>query len=95
MTIANDLVSFYIGMYNTGKVSLMLLFTTGVSKDVFLTTYRSFIKEEILIPIEKLPNEEKLKLVSECKETGLNFSNETLTNSAKILHTIKFINANS
>jgi hypothetical protein len=95
MTIANDLVSFYLGLYNTGKVSLMLLFTTGVAKEVFLSTYRSFVNDEILVSIESLPTEEKLKLVSECRETGLNFSNETLINSAKILHTIKFINANS
>ncbi len=95
MTVTNDLVAFYLGMYNSGQVSLTLLFSIGVAKDVFISTYKSFIKEGILTPVESLPTEEKVSLVSECKETGLNFSNQSLTDSAKILHTIKFINENS
>lgn len=95
MTITNDLVAFYLGMYNTGKVSLMLLFTTGVSKEVFLSAYKNFVNENILTPVEQLTTEKKIYLVAECKGTGLKFSDQTLTDAAKILHTIKFINENS
>lgn len=95
MTIQNNLVAFYLGMYNSGQVSLMLLLTTGVAKEVFLSTYKMFVLDKSITPIEKLPEDEKIKLVSECKETGINFTNSTLTDSARILHIIKFINENS
>lgn len=95
ITVENNLVAFYLGMYNTGKITLGFLFTIGVSKEVFLATYKMLLKDGSLQPIEKLPEDEKKELVSECKTAELNFTNSTLIDAAKILHTIKFINANS
>lgn len=95
LTIENNLVGFYLSMYNAGTASLLLLIDTPVSKEVFLSTYKNFIKEKLIEPIEKLPEENKKELVKECRDTGLSFTNESLINSAKILHTIKFINDNS
>ncbi len=95
ISVENNLVAFYLGMLNNGTASLNLIISTGVSKDVFLYTYKKFINDKTFLPIEELPKEEKEILVKECIDTGLNFTNETLINSAKILHTIKFINENS
>lgn len=95
MTVVNNLVAFYLGMYNTKSVSLMLLISTSVSIEVFLSIYKTFVAEKVIPPIEELPKEEKLKLVDECRQTGLKFTNETLTNSARILYVLKYINDNA
>lgn len=95
VTITNNLVAFYLSMYNAGTASLLLLIDTPVSKDVFLSTYKMLIADKSIAKIEDLPNDDKIKLVTECRKTGLNFSNETLINASKILHVINFINANS
>lgn len=95
MNVIDNLAAFYISMFNGGRVSLGFLFTIEVSKEVFLSTYKKFVNDKILIPIEELPEEKKKELIKECRSTGLKFSNQTLTNSARILHTLKFINENS
>jgi hypothetical protein len=48
--------------------------------------------KENLTPIENLPEEIKMDLVRECRQTGLKFTNETLREAARVLHTLKFIN---
>lgn len=88
-------MAFYLMMYNAGTVSLLLLLDSVVPKEVFLSTYKTFVAEKVIPPIEELPKEEKLKLVDECRQTGLKFTNETLTNSARILYVLKYINDNA
>jgi hypothetical protein len=33
-----------------------------------------------------------MDLVRECRQTGIRFTNETLRQAARVLHTLKFIN---
>ena len=54
ISVENNLVAFYINMLKEGKVSLELLFTTGVAKEVFLSTYKLFLKDELLKFIIKI-----------------------------------------
>ena len=68
---------------------------TSVAKAIFRLTYKSFITEKIMIPIEQLPTEEKKELVDECRKTGEFFTNETLTEKCKALYVIKTINENT
>lgn len=96
-----SLSALYVGMYKKERVMgikinyLQHIIDSVISKKVMLLIYRDLIKDKWLTPIEDLPTYEKQQLVNECRDTGLFFTNETLIRSAKILHTIKFINANS
>jgi hypothetical protein len=62
-----------------------------VHSRVLLRTYDLLIKED-LTPIEDLPEKLKMDLVRECRATVLKFTNESLRDAARILHTLKFIN---
>lgn len=62
-----------------------------VSKKVMLLIYYDLIKDEWLQLIEDLPKEKINEYRNECNDSGTVFSK----NTARILHTIKFINENS
>jgi hypothetical protein len=78
-------------MYNRNKSMLDFFIASEVPKRVLLRTYELLVRED-LTPIEKLPEEIKMDLVRECRATGLKFTNDSLRNAARILHTLKFIN---
>lgn len=89
-----ELSIYFVSFYNrTGN--LLFLISSHVPKITMLHLYDTFIMENSITPIEKLPEENKRQLVKECRETGWDFTNASLISSAKILHTIKFINENS
>jgi hypothetical protein len=78
-------------MYSRNKDMLDYFIESEVPKRVLLRTYELLVRED-LTPIEDLPEEIKKDLVRECRETGISFTNETLREAARILHTLKFIN---
>jgi len=77
-------------MYQREKSMLDFLITSAVPKRVLLRRYQLFLNEGMK-KIEDLPEELKTELVRECRATGLRFTNETLREAARILHTLKFI----
>lgn len=93
MSITFSLSAFYISMYNNKSASLILLSETVVAKEVMVSTYKKFVNEKLITPIENLMIEEKIKLWEECKSSGVDKSK--IVDAAKILHTLKFINENS
>lgn len=95
MKVEFSLSAMYLTMYQKDKKYLKDFIECTVPRETLLKVYSLFVKEENILPIEKLPELEKVALVNECRETGINFTNINLINSAKILHTLKFINANS
>ena len=92
MTVTQDLSIFFIGMYNNNKSTLNFLFEGFVPKYVFRKEYEIMIRFYGLEPIENLEQGKKKELVSECRATGIFFTNQTLIEAAKTLHVIKFIN---
>lgn len=97
MYVNDTLCAFFVTMFNKCKddEAIKFFFEGAVPQDIFLSIYKTFIKENGLIPIEDLPKEKKIELTTECRKTGLNFTNETLTNACRILYTLNFINENS
>jgi hypothetical protein len=85
-----ELCPMFIGQYNKGLLNYLI--TSDVPKIVLLRVYDLMLVEEKLIPIEKLPEEEKKNLVTECRATGIKFTNRSLIEAAKILHVVRFIN---
>lgn len=86
-----DLCPMFIGQYNRGNLDYLI--TSEVPKIVLLRVYNLMLIVEGLIKIEDLPDEEQKKnLVTECRATGIKFTNESLREAARILHVIKFIN---
>jgi hypothetical protein len=85
-----ELASKFVGMYNRNKSMLDFFIENPVPKRVLLRTYELLVRED-LTPIEDLPEELKVDLVRECRGTGIRFTNETLRQAARILHTLKFI----
>ena len=85
-----ELASKFVAQYNRNKDMLDFFITSPVHSKVLLRTYDLLVKEN-LIQIENLPLETKIELRDECKATGLKFTNETLRQAARILHTLKFI----
>jgi tRNA nucleotidyltransferase/poly(A) polymerase len=81
----------FAAMYQREKGLLDYLIESAVPRKVLLRRYELLLMEN-LTPIENLPDEIKKELVRECRATGLKFTNETLRNAARILHTLKFIN---
>jgi hypothetical protein len=86
-----ELASKFVSMYNRNKSMLDFFIESEVPKRVLLRTYELLVREN-LTRIENLPEEIKKELVRECRATGLKFTNETLRDAARILHTLKFIN---
>lgn len=86
-----ELASKFVGMYNRNKDMLDFFIESEVPKRVLLRTYE-LLTNEGLTKIEDLPEDIKMNLVKECRATGLRFTNDTLRNAARILHTLKFIN---
>jgi hypothetical protein len=82
----------FAGMYQREKSMLDFLITSEVPRRVLLRRYQLLINEGT-IKIEDLPDDEKKKLVSQCRATGLRFTNESLRDAARILHTLKTISA--
>lgn len=95
MTATNSLTAMYVTMYNESPKVLLHIIESEVSKTIMLQTYRMLVNDGSMPEIEKIPIPDKIKLVDECRITGMVFNTKSLTDSAKILHTIKFINANS
>jgi len=85
------LYEHFVLMYNKNKSTLKYLLESGVPKIILIDVYKSLLRDNLIIPIEQLPEDDKKELVSECRTTGLFFTNESLIRSAKILHTLKFI----
>ncbi|HEY9362140.1 MAG TPA: hypothetical protein VIQ00_02680 [Chitinophagaceae bacterium] len=92
MTVTQDLSIFFIGMYNKKKSTLNFLFEAYVPKHIFKREYEIMIRFYGLEPIENLNKERKKELVSECRATGIFFTNQTLIEAAKTLHVIQFLN---
>jgi hypothetical protein len=86
-----ELASKFVGMYNRNKSMLDFFIESEVPKRVLLRTYE-LLTNEGLTKIEDLPEDIKMNLVKECRATGLRFTNDTLRQAARILHTLKFIN---
>lgn len=98
MRINIELAAFFIGIYNKNKESktcLEFLVDAGVPKKILLDTYKDFLAQEALMPVELLIKEKQRELVGKCRETGLKFNNERLADAARILYTINFINQNT
>lgn len=85
-----DLSAKFAGMYQRQKSILDYLIDSEVPRRVLLKTYELLLQEG-LTKIEDLPEDLKMNLVRECRETGLRFNNESLREAARILHTLKFI----
>jgi hypothetical protein len=85
-----ELASKFVGMYARNKSMLDFFIESEVPKRVLLRTYELLVREN-LTPIENLPEEIKKELVIECRATGIRFTNKTLREAARILHTLKFI----
>lgn len=92
MTVDLNLLAFFASLYKKDKKNLDFLIESAVPKDVMSKVYEIMIRFYGLEPIENLEEEKKKELVSECRATGLFFTNKTLTEAAKTLHVIKFIN---
>lgn len=86
-----ELASKFVAQYNKHRDMLDFFITSPVHSRVLLRTYDLLVKED-LTKIEDLPESEKTDLVRECRATGIRFTNETLRQAARILHTLKFIN---
>lgn len=87
------LTGLFVNIYNKYKgENKTYIPNTSVAKITMIQVYESFIKEGILISIEKLSFEDKMSLVDECRATGATFTNETLIQQSKILHVIRTIN---
>jgi hypothetical protein len=86
------LAARFTEMYTRQKEILDFFIECAVPKRVMLRTYDLLVKED-LVPIEKLPDEVKKELVSECRKTNIRFTNQSLIEAARILHTLKFISA--
>lgn len=95
MNVQIEMTSFFVGMVNRDKNNFKFLISSGVPKNILLKTYKMFIRDELFLPIELLLKEEKMKLVDKCRETGLRFTNESLSDAARILQTLNLINGNS
>lgn len=91
MTINQQLTAFFVNKYNEDNSRLKYIVDYEVPKLSIIPIYKQFLKEEILVPIEKLNYEEKEILRQELLKHNIPVTQI----SAKILHTIKFINANS
>lgn len=85
-----DLSAKFAGMYQRQKSILDYLIDSEVPRRVLLKTYELLLQEG-LTKIEDLPEDLKMNLVRECRDTRLIFTNETLREAARILHTLKFI----
>jgi hypothetical protein len=84
------LAARFTEMYTRQESILDFLIEAAVPKRVMLRTYDLLVKED-LIPIEKLPDEVKKQLVAECRKTNIRFTNQSLREAARILHTLKFV----
>lgn len=80
----------FAGMYKRERSMLDFLIESPVPRRVLLKRYELFLNEGMK-KIEDLPEDLKMNLVRECRETGLRFNNESLREAARILHTLKFI----
>ena len=87
--IEHELSAKFVVMYKNGHLDFLI--ESGVPKRILLRLYHLFLLEENLTPIEDLPEETKKELVKECRATGLKFTNKSLIEAARILHTLKFI----
>ena len=91
MTVDFTLSAFFVSLYKKDKKNLDFLIESAAPKDVMGKVYEILVRENELIPIENLEESEKKELVKECRQTGIQFTNRTLTDAAKILHMVKFI----
>ena len=88
MNVDLELYEFFMSMYNKDKSTLKYLLESEPPKIVLTRIYELLLLDK-MIPIEQLPEEKKRALVTECRATGLFFTNESLIRSARILHTLK------
>ena len=95
MNIQIELTSKFVEMSKVDNNGFCFVISAGVPKKILLKTYEIFVRDEIILPIEILNKEEKIKLVDKCRETGLKFTNQTLSDSERILHTLNLINENT
>lgn len=95
MTATNNLTAMYVTMYKDSPKILFHIIDSQASKTVMLQSYRMLVNDGSMQPIENIPVIDKIKLVDECRATGMAFNNKSLTDSARILHAIKFINSNA
>lgn len=95
MIMINSLTAMYVTMYKENEKVLFHIIDSQASKTIMLQTYRMLINDGSLQSIEDIPVFDKIKLVDECRSTGIIFNNKNLTDASRILHTIKFINENS
>ena len=95
MNIQIELTSKFVEMYNVDSNGFCFIISAVVPKKILLKTYEIFVRDEIILPIEILNKEDKMKLVDKCRETGLKFTNQSLSDAARILHTLNLINENT
>ena len=95
MNVQIELSSLFVEMSNVDNNGFCFVISAVVPKKILLRTYEMFVRDEILLPIEILNKEDKIKLVCKCRETGIKFTNQSLSDAARILHTLNLINENS
>lgn len=94
--INTSLSVLFVKIYNDRKAEDKNYIPCGsVAKEIMIKMYDKFVAENLIEPIEKLPETEKKLLVEECRLTGEDFTNETLITTSKIFHVIKQINSYS
>lgn len=91
ISINQQLTAFFVSRYNGDNSRLKFIVDGSVSKVSIVPIYNQFIKEKMLTPVERLSDEEK----EEIRQELLKYDIPLTVISAKILHTIKFINENS
>lgn len=96
MTINQNLAVLFVGIYNNFKAKgIAYIPNTEVAKIVMISTYNSFVRNKEIKPIEELPEEEKKRLVAECREMKKDYTNTTLIEQVKVLYVIENINCYS
>lgn len=94
MTIDEKLTIYFAVNYQ--KIfPLDFLITSMVPRIVLLKMYEVIIAYKVSIPIELLLKEEKIALTDKCRETGLFFTNKTLTEASMILYTLNYFRKNN
>ena len=94
MNLYFTMSAFFLSIYSKDKNNLVFILESYVPKFIMSKIYIIMVKDKELTPIESIDRSEKESLVRECRSTGIFFTNERLIESAKILHTLKFINEN-
>jgi len=88
MRIEEELLVIFVQYYNKTKVVPY----SYVAKFAILKMYNQFVREQLLIPIEDLKQEDKMKLFNTVKEKNKPKTKQEIISTCKILSVINLIN---